>query len=53
MLPAVAEVVLVAELVLLALQLIRYGKALGEPGRRLVQTGAVTWGFPKEAENGG
>ncbi|MBK1701682.1 hypothetical protein CKO22_12350 [Thiococcus pfennigii] len=28
------------------IQLLRYGKRLGEPGRELVQTGPVTWEFP-------
>jgi len=30
------------------IQLIRYGKALGEPGRTLIKTGRVTWRFPVE-----
>lgn len=34
-------------------QLIRYGKSLGEPGRQLVETGSVTWEFPKEAGDDG
>jgi esterase/lipase superfamily enzyme len=29
-------------------QLLRFGKRLGEPGRRLVRTGPVTWEFPLE-----
>jgi esterase/lipase superfamily enzyme len=28
------------------IQLIRYGKQLGEPGRELIKTGRVTWRFP-------
>ncbi len=28
------------------IQLIRYGKQLGEPGRDLIKTGRVTWRFP-------
>lgn len=28
------------------IELIRYGKRLGEPGRELIKTGAVTWKFP-------
>ena len=28
------------------IQLIRYGKRLGQPGRELVKTGLVTWEFP-------
>jgi esterase/lipase superfamily enzyme len=28
------------------IQLIRYGKRLGEPGRELIKTGRVTWIFP-------
>jgi len=28
------------------IELIRHGKRLGEPGRRLVRTGPVTWRFP-------
>jgi esterase/lipase superfamily enzyme len=28
------------------IQLIRYGKKLGEPGRELIKTGRVTWEFP-------
>lgn len=31
------------------IQLIRYGKWLGQPGRELVKTGLVTWEFPVEA----
>jgi len=30
------------------IELIRYGKRLGEPGRELIQTGPVTWEFPAE-----
>ena len=30
------------------IQLIRYGKKLGEPGRPLIQTGPITWRFPVE-----
>jgi len=28
------------------IQLIRYGKRLGEPGRQLIKTGPITWKFP-------
>lgn len=28
------------------IQLIRYGKHLGEPGRQLIKTGPITWRFP-------
>ena len=28
------------------IQLIRYGKKLGEPGRELIKTGPITWKFP-------
>jgi len=28
------------------IELVRYGKRPGEPGRRLIQTGLVTWEFP-------
>jgi hypothetical protein len=28
------------------IQMIRYGKKPGEPGRELVQTSSVTWRFP-------
>lgn len=28
------------------IQLLRYGKRLGEPGRELIRTGPVTWKFP-------
>ncbi len=30
------------------IQLLRYGRRLGDPGRALVQTGPVTWSFPKD-----
>ncbi len=30
------------------IQLIRYGKKLGEPGRQLIRTGPITWRFPVE-----
>lgn len=30
------------------IQMIRYGRKLGEPGRELVQTGPVVWEFPVE-----
>jgi esterase/lipase superfamily enzyme len=30
------------------IQLIRYGKSLGEPGRELVKTGPITWKFPTD-----
>lgn len=29
------------------IQMIRYGKRLGEPGRQLIKTGPVTWEFPR------
>jgi esterase/lipase superfamily enzyme len=32
------------------IQLIRYGKRLGEPGRELVRTGRVTWKFPADRD---
>ena len=32
------------------IQLIRYGRKLGEPGRQLVKTGPITWKFPLERE---
>jgi esterase/lipase superfamily enzyme len=32
------------------IQLVRYGKQLGEPGRELIKTGRVTWKFPTAAE---
>lgn len=36
------------------IQLLRFDKRLGEPGRELVQTGPVTWEFPTaEAKEGG
>jgi len=35
------------------IELIRYGKRLGEPGRELVKTGRVTWKFPLDGGNGG
>jgi len=31
------------------IELIRYGKRLGEPGRELIRTGPVTWRFPVNA----
>jgi esterase/lipase superfamily enzyme len=31
------------------IELVRYGKQLGEPGRELIQTGPVTWTFPINA----
>jgi len=34
------------------IQMLRYGKRLGEPGRELVETGPVTWEFPVAAEPG-
>jgi esterase/lipase superfamily enzyme len=34
------------------IQLIRYGKRLGEPGRELEKTGRVTWEFPVDGDNG-
>jgi esterase/lipase superfamily enzyme len=35
------------------IQLVRYGKRLGDPGRRLIQTGPVTWEFPVDGESKG
>jgi hypothetical protein len=32
------------------IQLIRYGRRLGEPGRELTKTGRVTWQFPTAAQ---
>jgi hypothetical protein len=32
------------------IQLIRYGKGPGDPGRDLIQTGRVTWRFPVEQD---
>jgi esterase/lipase superfamily enzyme len=32
------------------IQLIRYGRRLGEPGRELIKTGRVTWKFPIAAQ---
>ncbi|MCU0836780.1 MAG: alpha/beta hydrolase [Chromatiaceae bacterium] len=32
------------------IQLIRFGKPLGEPGRELVKTGRVTWRFPIDGQ---
>jgi esterase/lipase superfamily enzyme len=34
------------------IELIRYGKKLGEPGRELIKTGLVTWEFPVDGANG-
>jgi esterase/lipase superfamily enzyme len=34
------------------IELIRYGKRLGEPGRQLIRTGPVTWKFPVEKASG-
>jgi hypothetical protein len=31
------------------IQMLRYGKKIGEPGRELVSTGLVSWAFPGEA----
>jgi len=33
------------------IQLIRYDKGLGEPGRELIKTGHVTWKFPMDEDN--
>jgi esterase/lipase superfamily enzyme len=33
------------------IELVRYGKKLGEPGRELIRTGPVTWRFPAEQSN--
>jgi esterase/lipase superfamily enzyme len=35
------------------IEMIRYGKQLGKPGRELIQTGPVTWKFPVEADASG
>lgn len=35
------------------IQLVRYGKRLGDPGRRLIQTGPVTWEFPVDGGSKG
>jgi esterase/lipase superfamily enzyme len=32
------------------IQLIRYGKQVGEPGRELIKTGRVTWRFPVDQD---
>jgi hypothetical protein len=32
------------------IQLIRFGRQLGEPGRELIRTGRVTWKFPAPAQ---
>ena len=34
------------------IQMLRYGKRLGEPGRELVQTGPVVWEFPRPGDGG-
>ncbi len=34
------------------IQMIRYDKRLGEPGRQLIKTGPVTWEFPVDGETG-
>jgi hypothetical protein len=31
------------------IEMLRYGKKLGEPGRELIKTGPATWKFPVEA----
>jgi esterase/lipase superfamily enzyme len=33
------------------IQLLRYGKRLGEPGRELVKTGPITWRFPPDDDS--
>ena len=33
------------------IQLIRYGRKLGEPGRELIRTGPITWKFPVDRDN--
>ncbi|MCF7996969.1 MAG: hypothetical protein K9L88_19370, partial [Chromatiaceae bacterium] len=33
-------------------QLIRFGKKPGDPGRELIRTGRVTWRIPSEGETG-
>ena len=35
------------------IELVRYDKRLGEPGRRLIQTGPVTWEFPVDGGSKG
>jgi esterase/lipase superfamily enzyme len=35
------------------IELVRYDKRLGEPGRRLIQTGPVTWEFPVDGGSNG
>ena len=35
------------------IQLVRYGRRLGEPGRELIKTGPVTWEFPTEVRKTG
>jgi hypothetical protein len=34
------------------IQMIRYGKKLGEPGRQLVESGLVSWECPLDAGSG-
>ncbi|RDE49421.1 MAG: alpha/beta hydrolase [Candidatus Accumulibacter meliphilus] len=34
------------------IELIRYGKQLGEPGRELIKTGRVSWVFPVNGDDG-
>jgi esterase/lipase superfamily enzyme len=34
------------------IQLVRYGRRLGEPGRELIRTGPVTWEFPLDQATG-
>lgn len=35
------------------IELIRYGKRLGEPGRELIRTGPITWEFPTDETQSG
>jgi esterase/lipase superfamily enzyme len=35
------------------IELVRYGKRLGEPGRQLIRTGPVTWRFPVKSTGDG
>jgi esterase/lipase superfamily enzyme len=34
------------------IEMLRYGRRLGEPGRQLIRTGPVTWKFPVEKASG-
>ncbi len=33
------------------IQLVRYGRRLGEPGRELIKTGPISWKFPVDGDN--